>query len=74
MINWRDGKGGFVGASKRFIKGFFSYSYAVTTESVEITTPGKRIITESGRDKSISISSTTRVIDISQNSKTITVN
>ncbi len=31
MILWRDGKAGFVGASKRAIKGFFSYSYTVTT-------------------------------------------
>ena len=31
MIKWRDGKGGFVGAAKQAIKGFFSYSFTVTT-------------------------------------------
>jgi hypothetical protein len=40
MINWRDGKAGFVGASKRFIKGFFEYAHAVTTDSVINPGPG----------------------------------
>ena len=34
MINWRDGKAGFVGGLKRFIKGVFDPSYSVTTASV----------------------------------------
>jgi len=36
MINWREGKAGFVGGSKRLIKGVFSYIYTVTTEFAEI--------------------------------------
>ena len=45
MIKWRDGKAGFVGASKRLIKGFFSYSYSVTTAAVEApSAPGERTI------------------------------
>ena len=31
MIKWREGKAGFVGGSKRLIKGFFSAVYTVTT-------------------------------------------
>lgn len=34
MINWREGKAGFVGGSKRLIKGFFNYAYTVTTAFV----------------------------------------
>lgn len=34
MINWRDGKAGFVGAAKHWIKGFFRYAYSETTESI----------------------------------------
>lgn len=37
MINWRNGKGGFVGAQKRLIKGVFQYSHTITTETVTIT-------------------------------------
>ena len=40
MINWRDGKAGFVGASKRLIRGVFQYSYTVTTETVVTQGPG----------------------------------
>ena len=29
MINWREGTAGFVGASKRLIKGVFSYVYSI---------------------------------------------
>lgn len=32
MIKWREGKAGFVGNSKRLIKGIFSYVYTVTTD------------------------------------------
>ncbi len=32
MISWRDGKAGFVGASKYLIKGLFSYRHSVTSE------------------------------------------
>jgi len=31
MINWREGKAAFVGASKYFLKGVFSFSRSVTT-------------------------------------------
>ena len=34
MINWRDGKAGFIGGLKRFIKGVFDPSYSVTTATV----------------------------------------
>ena len=33
MINWRNGKAGFVGASKYIIKGLFQYAHSVTSES-----------------------------------------
>ena len=36
MINWREGKAGFVGNSKRLIKGFFNYAYTVTTANIDI--------------------------------------
>jgi len=36
MINWREGKAGFVGGSKRLIKGVFSYVYTVTSAFVVI--------------------------------------
>jgi hypothetical protein len=39
MIIWRDGKAGFVGAAKRFIKGFFSPVYSKT--SVAVIPPDK---------------------------------
>jgi len=39
MINWRNGKGGFVGGLKHSIKGFFQYAHSVTTESVVISGP-----------------------------------
>jgi len=31
MINWRRGKAGFVGASKRLIKGFFDFRFSLST-------------------------------------------
>lgn len=34
MIKWREGKAGFVGNSKRLIKGAFDYVYTVTTAFV----------------------------------------
>lgn len=37
MIRWREGKAGFVGGSKYKIRGFFSYSYAITTADVTQT-------------------------------------
>ena len=40
MINWRDGKAGFVGASKRFIKGVFRFAHTVTTASEVRAAPG----------------------------------
>jgi len=36
MINWREGKAGFVGSSKRLIKGVFSYVYTATSAFVLI--------------------------------------
>ena len=35
MINWREGKAGFVGASKRLIKGFFNLSYTLTSIALD---------------------------------------
>ena len=43
MILWRDGKAGFVGASKRIIKGFFSYSYTSPTANITIVVPAERV-------------------------------
>ena len=34
MINWRNGKGGFVGGLKTAIKGFFQYAHSITSETV----------------------------------------
>lgn len=34
MIKWREGKAGFIGNSKRLIKGFFNSVYTVTTAFV----------------------------------------
>jgi hypothetical protein len=34
MINWRNGKAGFVGGLKYLIKGFFSYQHSVTSADV----------------------------------------
>ena len=36
MINWRSGKAGFVGGSKRLIKGALSFVYTVTSDIVAI--------------------------------------
>ena len=33
MINWRNGKAGFVGGLKYAIKGFFKYAHSVTSET-----------------------------------------
>lgn len=35
MINWRNGKAGFVGGLKYAIKGFFQYAYSVTTATAK---------------------------------------
>lgn len=48
IINWRRGKAGFVGASKRLIKGFFDYAYAAvvaapTVPGLEYTLPESRL-------------------------------
>ena len=34
MINWREGKAGFVGGSKRLIKGVFNFAYSGTSAIV----------------------------------------
>lgn len=34
-MNWRNGKGGFVGGLKYIIKGFFQYSHSLTSEAPE---------------------------------------
>jgi len=44
MINWRDGKAGFVGAAKRLIKGVFQYSYTVTTEAIDLPECSEAVI------------------------------
>ena len=50
MIKWREGKAGFVGGSKRLIKGFFNYVYTVTSaitvptaEGLEYTLPDNKL-------------------------------
>lgn len=40
MINWREGKAGFVGGSKRLIKGIFRYAYSVTSAIAVPTAEG----------------------------------
>jgi len=52
MINWREGKAGFVGGSKRLIKGVFSYVYTVTSVSIEppnLTVGFMSIVQEAGK-------------------------
>ncbi|RKZ81676.1 MAG: hypothetical protein DRQ39_11595 [Gammaproteobacteria bacterium] len=39
MINWRRGKAGFVGASKRLIKKFFDFQFTAPSTYVSIPTP-----------------------------------
>lgn len=43
MIRWREGKAGFIGASKRLIKGVFTYSYQIATTFVQVIFPGAGI-------------------------------
>lgn len=40
MINWREGKAGFVGNAKRLIKGVFQHSFTVTSAEQPPTVPG----------------------------------
>lgn len=61
MINWRSGKAGFVGASKRLIKGFFSYQYSVTTATV-VTRP---VFSGTVPNVTISVGDPDEVIDFS---------
>jgi hypothetical protein len=35
MINWRNGKAGFVGGLKYIIKGVFQFAHSITTTSTE---------------------------------------
>ena len=44
MINWREGKAGFIGASKRLIKGFFSYQYSLALPPIAPSTEGPSIV------------------------------
>ena len=37
MINWRNGKGGFIGGLKTAIRGFFQYAHSITSEAVAPT-------------------------------------
>ena len=39
MINWRNGKGGFVGGLKYIIKGVFQFAHSVTSASPVGPTP-----------------------------------
>jgi hypothetical protein len=40
MINWRNGKAGFVGGLKYAIKGFFQYTHSITSTTVITQGPG----------------------------------
>lgn len=69
MIVWRSGLGGFVGASKRLIKGFFNYAYTVTTESVvvipdPIPSGNKRSLGFTNTNRGISSSGKNRVLSV----------
>ena len=72
MINWREGKAGFVGAAKQFIKGFFNYSYTVT--SADIETEPSIIIEISEENRIINISAENRIIEISEEDRIIVIN
>lgn len=39
MINWRNGKGGFVGGLKHLIKSVFQYAHTITTATIIIREP-----------------------------------
>jgi len=39
MINWRNGKGGFVGGLKTLIKGVFQYAHSITSATPVGPTP-----------------------------------
>ena len=41
MLNWRNGKAGFVGGLKYLIKGVFRYAHTVTTADVITQGPGE---------------------------------
>lgn len=68
MIRWRDGKAGFVGATKRLIKGFFDSSFTLTSETVvpepEIKYPSspQRSVTFSGQNRNVIFKSKNRSI------------
>jgi len=57
MIKWREGKAGFVGGSKRFIKGFFDFSFTLTSEDVEPPEPDP---VPSGNKRTLSFNSLNR--------------
>jgi len=39
MINWRNGKGGFVGGLKRLIKGVFQFAHTINSADPQPPTP-----------------------------------
>lgn len=61
MINWRNGKGGFVGGLKNIIGGVFRYSHSITTATV-VTIPKAfgviSLIDDSGQGLNSSIDAT----------------
>lgn len=44
MINWREGKAGFVGASKRLIKGVFQFAHTLTSAGPTVAPIGAGIL------------------------------
>jgi len=66
MINWRNGKGGFVGGLKNIIGGVFRYSHSITTETV-VTIPKAfgvvSLIDDSGQGLSSAIDVTGQGVD-----------
>ena len=74
MINWRNGKAGFVGGLKHAIKGFFRYSHSITSETAvipEVTVSTKFRIDFPPEDRNINFAFEDRTIIFPPNSRKV---
>ena len=44
MLNWRNGKGGFVGGFKNIIRGVFKYNHSITSETIATPDGGDSVL------------------------------
>ena len=73
MINWRDGKAGFVGGLKRIIKGVFDPVYSVTSATAidpELSMSTRNRINMPPDDRSLTMAHDDRSIQIPPNRRT----